>query len=96
MDFDAICAAAAATGTILEINSYPDRLDLNDRHIRIAAARGVKMAINTDSHDVSHLRFAEFGIAQARRGWAAASDIVNALPWPEAKKILKRNRKRVN
>ena len=96
MDFDAICAAAAATGTILEINSHPDRLDLNDRHIRIAAARGVKMAINTDSHDVAHLRFAEFGIAQARRGWASASDIVNALPWPEAKKILKRNRKRVN
>ena len=95
-DFDAVCAAAAATGTMLEINAFPDRLDLNDRRIRTAKERGVKMIINSDSHQIAHLRFAEFGIAQARRGWATAGDIANTLPWPELRKTLKRNRKRVN
>jgi len=95
MDFGAVCDAAAKTGTMLEINAFPDRLDLNDRHIRAAAARGVKMAINTDSHNVSHLRFAEFGIAQARRGWASANIIANTLPWPRLEKIMTRNQKRV-
>ncbi len=96
IDFDAVCAAAAKTGTILEINAHPDRLDLNDRHIRAAAMRGVKMIINTDAHRVSHLRFAEFGVAQARRGWARADNIINTRPWGEAKAFLKRNKKRVN
>jgi DNA polymerase (family 10) len=78
IDFEAICAAARRTGTILEINSSPDRLDLNDQHIRRAKDFGIKMVINTDSHNVSQLRFAEFGIAQARRGWAENEDIINA------------------
>lgn len=96
LDFDAVCAAAVRTGTILEINAFPDRLDLNDRHIRTAKQRGVKMVINTDAHRIAHLEFAEFGVAQARRGWATAGDIANTLPWPELKKNLKRNQKRVN
>ncbi len=96
IDFDKILAAAAATGTILEINAFPDRLDLNDRHIRAAKERSVKMIINSDSHRAAHLFFAEFGIAQARRGWAGAADIVNTLPWSELQKTLKRNKKSVN
>jgi len=78
-DFAAICEAAWRTGTVLEINSHPDRLDLNDLHIRYAKEHGVKMVIDTDAHNVGHLRFAEFGIAQARRGWAEAGDVINTF-----------------
>ena len=69
--------AAKETGTILEINSSPIRLDLKDSYIRRAKEMGVKMVINTDSHHKDQLRFIEFGIAQARRGWAEKEDIIN-------------------
>ena len=78
IDFDKILRAAKETGTALEISAWPERLDLNDQNIRRAKIAGVKMAINTDSHHQDHLRFMEFGIAQARRGWAEKSDIINA------------------
>ena len=77
IDFDKILRAAKETGTALEISAWPERLDLNDQNIRRAKIAGVKMAINTDSHHQDHLRFMEFGIAQARRGWAEKSDIIN-------------------
>ncbi len=80
IDFDRILRAAKETGTILEINSYPERLDLNDQNIRKAKEAGVKMVINTDSHHKDQLRFIEFGIAQARRGWAEKEDIINTQP----------------
>lgn len=86
IDFDKILRAAKETGTILEINSFPERLDLNDQNIRRAKEAGVKMVINTDSHHKDQLRFIEFGIAQARRGWAEKEDIINA--WP-LEKLLK-------
>jgi len=92
VDFEAVCAAARRTGTILEINSYPERLDLNDQHVRIALGHGVKMAINTDSHDISHLRFAELGIAQARRGWAERKNIINTYPVQELFEFFKKKR----
>jgi DNA polymerase (family 10) len=80
MDMDAVIAAAARTGTILEINAQPDRLDLNDVHVRRAIEAGVKMAIDSDAHNAGDLRFPkEFGIAVARRGWATKHDIVNTL-----------------
>lgn len=79
-DLDQLFETAKKTGTILEINSYPARLDLNDLNIRRAKVAGVKMAINTDAHSADQLRFIEFGIAQARRGWAEVGDIVNAQP----------------
>ncbi|MCU0652919.1 MAG: DNA polymerase/3'-5' exonuclease PolX [Candidatus Pacebacteria bacterium] len=85
IDFEAVCAAAARTGTALEVNSYPDRLDLDDQHIRYARSKGVKMVIDTDAHDIRHLKFARYGIAQARRGWAEPEDILNTLP---AKELL--------
>ena len=80
IDFDKILRAAKETGTILEINSFPERLDLNDQNIRRAKEAGVKMVINTDAHHKDQLRFIEFGIAQARRGWAEKEDIINTQP----------------
>jgi DNA polymerase (family 10) len=80
IDFDKILKVAKETGTILEINSFPNRLDLKDTNIRKAVAAGVKMVINTDSHHLDHLRFIKLGISQARRGWAERKDIINVWP----------------
>jgi len=77
MDFDKILQVAKETGTILEINSSPYRLDLNGFHIRRAKEIGIKMIINTDSHQKEQLNLMEYGIAQARRGWAEKKDIIN-------------------
>ena len=78
IDFDKILRVARETKAILEINAFPERLDLNDQNIRRAKETGVKMVINTDSHHIDQLGFIEFGIAQARRGWAEKKDIINA------------------
>jgi DNA polymerase (family 10) len=88
-DFDKILRAAKEYNVILEINSYPERLDLNDQNIRRAKEGGVKMAINTDSHHRDQLRFIEFGIAQARRGWAEKKDIINTQPLEKLLKFFK-------
>jgi len=77
IDFDKILKVARETRTILEINSFPDRLDLKDTNIKKAKEAGVRMAIDTDSHSIEHLGLIEFGIAQARRGWAEKEDIIN-------------------
>ncbi len=89
IDFDKILKVAKETGTILEINAYPERLDLNDFNIRRAKGAGVKMIINTDSHHKDQMRFIEFGISQARRGWAEKEDIVNCWPLEKFLKSLK-------
>jgi DNA polymerase (family 10) len=86
IDFDKILRAAKEYKVILEINSFPERLDLNDQNIRRAKEVKVKMVINTDAHHKDQLRFIEFGIAQARRGWAEKEDIINTQP---LKKLLK-------
>lgn len=77
VDFDKILRMAKETGTILEIDAYPERLDLNDHNIRRSKEAGAKMIINTDAHRKDQLRYMEFGVAQARRGWAEKKDIVN-------------------
>ena len=77
IDFNKILKVAKETGTILEINSYPERLDLNDINIKKAKEIGVKMVINTDAHHVDQMGFIELGVAQARRGWAEKKDIIN-------------------
>ena len=77
MDFNKILETAQKTGTILEINSAPIRLDLNGFNARMAKAHGIKMIINTDSHQKEQLGLMEYGVGQARRGWAEKSDIVN-------------------
>jgi DNA polymerase (family 10) len=86
IDFDKILRAAKEYNVALEINSFPERLDLNDQNIKRAKEAGVKMVINTDAHHKDQLRFIEFGIAQARRGWAEKEDIINVHP---LEKLLK-------
>ena len=89
LDFDEVFETARKTGTFLEINSYPDRLDLNDVNIRSAIESKCKLVISTDSHNVEHLRYSSLGIATARRGWAQKNDIVNTSTLENFKKQLK-------
>ena len=93
LDMEEIFRAAARTKTILEINSYPDRLDLNDLNIRRAIEHGVKLSLGTDSHSKNQLHNLDLGIAQARRGWAKKGDIVNCLTADQIVAFLE-NRKR--
>jgi len=90
VDFDRVLEVAKKTGTILEINGNPLRSDLRDLYIRRAKNIGVKMIINTDTHQKEHLKFMEYGVAMARRGWSEKSDIINTLPAEELLKSLKR------
>jgi DNA polymerase (family 10) len=80
MDIEAIFRAAARTGTALEVNAMPDRLDLKDIHIFRARELGVKLSLGTDAHATEHLPLMRFGVGIARRGWAGAGDILNTLP----------------
>ena len=80
IDFDKILRATKEYKVALEINSFPDRLDLNDKNIRKAIDYGVKLVINTDSHHLDQFCFMKFGIAQARRGWATKKDVINTWP----------------
>ncbi len=89
IDFDKILKAAKVTGTILEINAYPERLDLKDVNIKKAKEAGVKMVIDTDSHRKDQLYFMEYGISQARRGWCEKKDVINAWPLGKMLKMLK-------
>jgi len=79
-DVDAVIRAAAKHKVAMELNSYPDRLDLCDRHLRLAKQHGVKIVINTDSHHTSHLEKIRYGILQARRAWLTKEDVLNTLP----------------
>jgi DNA polymerase (family 10) len=89
MDFDKILEVAKKTGTILEINSSPIRLDLNGFYVRRAISAGIKLIINTDSHQKDQMDLMEYGIGQARRGWAEKTDIANTLPVSELLKYFK-------
>ncbi len=83
-DLDAVIACAKETGTILELDAYPDRLDLKDDHVRKTIEAGVKIVIDSDAHSTAQLKFpADYGIGQARRGWATAADVLNTLPVDE-------------
>jgi DNA polymerase (family 10) len=75
---------------LLEINSYPSRLDLNAGNIRRAVEFGCKTAINTDAHIAEHLKFIYLGIATARRGWARKKDVVNTFPFKKMMKFFKK------
>lgn len=89
INIDEIIKAAKKTGTILEINAYPDRLDLKDEYIKKAVESGVKLAIDSDAHSINHFHYLYLGIAQARRGWATKNDIINAWPLEKMLKFLK-------
>ena len=88
-DIEAVLKAAARKKVAMELNSYPDRLDLNDRHLRLAKEHGVKIVINTDSHHTSHLDKIRFGILQARRAWLTKQDVLNTLPLSKFAKAMK-------
>jgi DNA polymerase (family 10) len=89
VDMEELVATAKKTGTIMEIDAFPDRLDLKDEHIRLCVEAGVKMAIDSDAHAPAHFPYLEYGIAQARRGWATKADIINAWPVEKMLRFLK-------
>ena len=89
LDMDAILKAAAQHKVAMELNSYPDRLDLNDFHLRLAKRYGVKIVINTDSHHTSHMEKIRYGMLQARRAWLTKDDVLNTLPAQKFAKAIK-------
>jgi DNA polymerase (family 10) len=88
-DLDSVLKAAAQRKVAMELNSYPDRLDLCDRHLRLAKQHGVKIVINTDSHHTSHLEKIRYGVLQARRAWLTKEDVLNTLPAQDFAKAMK-------
>jgi len=90
VDLERVVEKALETGTFLEINAQPDRLDLRDAHARLAGEAGVKIVISSDSHEIPALSNLEFGVAQARRAWLGPDQILNTRPWGEVKKLLKK------
>jgi DNA polymerase (family 10) len=91
-DLERVIEAAARTGTMLEINSNPDRRDLSDLHARAAAAAGIPIVINSDAHRVAGFEVARYGIATARRAWLTAAQVVNTGPWAAIESIRPRHR----
>jgi len=91
-DAERVIAAAARTGTMLEINASPDRRDLNEVNARAAAAAGVPILINCDAHRVGGFAVARYGVATARRAWLTAEQVLNTRPWAEVDARRKRNR----
>ena len=89
LDMDALIKAAANCKVAMELNAYPDRLDLCDRHLRLAKQHGVKIVINTDSHHTSHMDKIKYGILQARRAWLTREDVLNTLPVQKFAKAMK-------
>jgi len=89
IDLEKVFPAAAKTGTILELNAYPDRLDLKDDYLREAKKYGCKFAINTDAHYTGQLQYMRYGVYTARRGWLTANDIVNTFYLAELLSFLK-------
>ncbi len=83
LDLERVVGRAVETGTALEINSQPDRLDMRDVHARLAGAAGVSIPVNTDAHSTASLAYAELGIGQARRAWLTKEQVLNTRPWAE-------------
>ncbi|MDQ3990968.1 MAG: DNA polymerase/3'-5' exonuclease PolX [Actinomycetota bacterium] len=93
-DLDEVFRAAARTGTALELNSAPDRLDLRDEHLSWARRHGVRFAVDTDAHAVVHLPNMRFGVATAQRGWVTRADVINAAPLGRLRRFLAKGRRR--
>ncbi|HVO29068.1 MAG TPA: DNA polymerase III, partial [Candidatus Paceibacterota bacterium] len=87
LDMDEILKAAKKTGTVMEVNAFPERSDLKDEYIRKCVDMGIPLAIDSDGHSIKHFALLDFGIAQARRGWATKHDIINA--WPIEKMLAR-------
>jgi DNA polymerase (family 10) len=89
LDFEAVLKTARENQVAMELNAYPDRLDLNDVHLRLARDRGVKIVVNTDAHHTSHFEKIKYGILQARRAWLTPKDVLNTLPEKEFRRAIK-------
>ncbi|HOV82398.1 MAG TPA: DNA polymerase/3'-5' exonuclease PolX [Methanothrix sp.] len=89
IDLQAVFEAAARTGTAMEINAYPSRLDLSDVNARAAKEAGVKMAINSDAHDIEQLTTMKYGVNVGRRAWLESHDLLNAMPLSDLCSLLK-------
>jgi len=90
IEVEKVVEGALATGTFLEINSQPDRLDLRDANARLAGEAGVTLTISSDGHSANALRYVELGVAQARRAWLSKDQILNTRPWKAIEKLRKR------
>lgn len=90
IDIDRVIDHARATGCVLELNSTPDRLDVSAEHARLAAERGVMIAITTDAHSVRELENTRYGLDQARRAGLSAASVVNSYPWAELQRLLRK------
>jgi len=89
VDIEAIAAASAEHGTMIEINGNPNRRDLSDLHARLAKEAGVKIVLNTDAHGVETLDNMAYAVATARRAWLTADDVANTRSWAKFKKLRK-------
>ncbi|KOV70218.1 phosphoesterase [Streptomyces sp. MMG1121] len=91
-DWDEVFAACARTGTALEVNAQPDRLDLGDEDILRAREYGAKFAVNSDAHAVPHLALLRYGVATAQRGWLTREDVINTWPLTRLRRFLRKGR----
>ncbi len=90
IDMEKVLEVAKDNDIIMEINAYPDRLDLNDIHTKMAVDMGVKISIGTDAHNKEHLKFYELGTAVARRGWAKKEDVINTYSIEKLMKLFEK------
>jgi DNA polymerase (family 10) len=90
VDVERVIEGALATGTLLEINGQPDRLDLRDVHARAAKEAGLKLVVSSDSHQIRAQAYVELAVAQARRGWLTKADVVNTRTWKQVDKLRKK------
>ena len=90
VDLPRIFERAAATGTCLEVNGQPDRLDLRDSHARAAAEAGVRIVLSSDAHSTAALDYMDLAVAQARRAWLTSAQVVNTQDWNEVKAMMAR------
>ncbi|MFF0413730.1 DNA polymerase/3'-5' exonuclease PolX [Kitasatospora sp. NPDC004745] len=91
VDLDAVFAAAARTGTAIEVNSSPQRLDLRDEDVLRAKRHGVRFSIDSDAHATGQLAYPRFGVGTAQRGGLTAEDVINTWPWQRLKRFLRKD-----
>jgi DNA polymerase (family 10) len=89
MDIERVIEKAVETGTVLEIDSQPDRLDMPDSVARLAGEAGVPIAVTSDAHQLSALAHVDIGVAQARRAWLTKQHVLNTRTWPQIAKLTK-------
>jgi DNA polymerase (family 10) len=90
IDLERVIEGALATGTFIEVNSQPDRLDLSDVHARAAREAGLKLAIDSDGHQISALAYVELGVGLARRAWLERKDVLNTRTWKQIEQLKKK------